>query len=153
MVKLISFILQLVLLKKSFSKTSTSFEYIERAGEKARGYFLFSVGCLIGVLFLLIAMVVAIIAVGLQIEQTGGISFSGLMISATLFLGVSIFTFIISSILLIVQKQKMLERLRAKEREQASHSQFMPLIEEILKQVLMNLNQSKKHPPQENQSP
>lgn len=144
MVKLISFVLQLILLKKSFSKTASPLDYVERTAEKARGYFLFSIGCLIGLFFLLMAVVVAIIAVGLQIEQHGTLSFSGLMISASLFLAVSIFVFIISSILLVIQKQKMLERIREKEREQASHSQVMPLIEEILKHILSNLNQTKK---------
>lgn len=144
MVKVISFILQLVLLKKSFSKTTSPLDYLERTSEKARGYFLFSIGCLIGLFFLLIAVVVAIIAVGLQIEQHGTLSFSGLMISACLFLAISIFIFIVSSILLVVQKQKMLERLREKEKEQASQSQVLPLVEEILKHILMNLNQGKK---------
>lgn len=118
-------------------------DYIERASEKARGYFLFSIGCLIGLFFLLIAVVVAIIAVGLQIEQHGTLSFSGLMISASLFLAISVFIFIISSILLVIQKQKMLERIREKEREQAAQSQVMPLVEEILKHILTNLSQGK----------
>lgn len=145
MTKLISFILQIILLKKSFTKTASPLDYIERTGEKARGYFLFSVGCLIGMIFLLIAMVVAIIGVGLQIEQHGSVSFGGLMISATIFLAVAVFIFIISSILLVVQKQKMLERIRAKEREQSSmSSQLTPLVEEILKQILVNLSQPKK---------
>lgn len=143
MVKFISFVLQLILLKKSFSKSASPLDYIERTSEKARGYFLFSIGCLIGLFFLLIAVVVAIIAVGLQIEQHGTLSFNGLMISASLFLAVSIFVFIISAILLVIQKQKMLERIREKEREQATHSQVMPLIEEILKHILSNLSQGK----------
>jgi len=151
MVKLISFILQLILLKKSFSKTASPLDYIERTSEKARGYFLFSIGCFIGLFFLLIAVVVAIIAVGLQIEQHGTLSFSGLMISASLFLAISVFVFIISSILLVIQKQKMLERIREKEKEQASQSHLMPLVEEILKQILSNLSQNKKsHSREEN---
>lgn len=145
MTKLISFILQVILLKKSFTKTASPLDYLERTGEKARGYFLFSVGCLIGMIFLLIAIVVAIIGVGLQIEQHGSVSFSGLMISATIFLAIAVFIFIVSSILLVVQKQKMLERIRAKEREQSSmSSQLTPLVEEILKQILVNLSQPKK---------
>lgn len=151
MMKLISFALQMLLLKKSFSKTASPLDYIERTGEKARGYFLFSIGCLIGMIFLLIALVVAVIAVGLQIEQNGTISFTGLMISATIFLALSVFIFIVSSILLVIQKQKMLERIRAKEREQASMgSHISPLVEEILKQILVNLaDKSKKSSSQE----
>jgi len=152
MVKFISFILQMVLLKKSFSKTASPLDYIERAGEKARGYFLFSLGCMIGLFFLLIAMVVAIIAVGLQIEQHGTLSFSGLMISASLFLAISFFIFIVSSILLVIQKQKMLELIRAKEKEQSASSHLMPLVEEILKQILQNLNQPKKQPSKDDSS-
>lgn len=152
MVKFIPFILQILLLKKSFSKTTSPLDYIERTGEKARGYFLFSIGCSIGLFFLLIAIVVAIIAVGLQIEQHGTLSFNGLMISSSIFLAISVFVFIISSILLVIQKQKMLERIRTKEREQASQSQFMPLLEEILKQILLNLSQSKKQPPKNEDS-
>lgn len=145
MSKIISFILQMILLKRSFSKTISPLDYLEKTKEKARGYFLFSIGCLIGMIFLLISAIVAIIAVGLQTEQPAGISFSGLMISASIFLAVSIFIFIISSILLVIQKQKMLERLQAKEREQASMgSQITPLLEEILKQILINLSQDKK---------
>lgn len=144
MVKFISVILQIILLKKSFSKTASPLDYIENKVEKARGYFLFSIGCTIGLLFLLIAMVVAIIAIGLQIEQHGTLSFSGLMISASLFLAIAVFVLIVSSILLVIQKQKMLERIRVKEKEQSSGSHFMPLVEEILKQILLNLNQPKK---------
>jgi hypothetical protein len=143
--KLISFILQMIVLKKSFAKTVNPMDYLEKTGEKARGYFLFSIGCLLGMIFLLIALVVAIIAVGLQIEQHGAISFNGLMISAAIFLALSVFVFIISSILLVIQKQKMLERIREKEREMASHSHITPLVEEILKQILVNLSQPKKN--------
>lgn len=152
MVKFISFVLQLILLKKSFSKTASPLDYIERTSEKARGYFLFSIGCLVGVFFLLVAAVVAILAVGLQIEQHGTLSFNGLMISASLFLALSIFIFIVSSILLVIQKQKMLERIREKEREQATHSQVMPLIEEILKHILSNLSQGKSTSSREEKS-
>ncbi len=152
MVKLITFILQLVLLKKSFVKTASPLDYIERTSEKARGYFLFSIGCLIGLLFLLIAVVVSIIAVGIQIEQHGSISFSGLMISASLFLAISVFVFLVSSVVLVIQKQKMLERIREKEKENASQSQVLPLVEEILKHILTNLNQGKKNSSREENS-
>lgn len=143
MAKLISFILQIVLLKRSFSKTTSPLDYVERASEKARGYFLFSIGSIIGLIFLLISIVVAIISIGLQIEQHGVINFSGLMISASIFFAISLFSFFVSSILLVIQKQKMLEKQREREREQASQSQVMPLVEEILKQLLNNLSQGK----------
>lgn len=144
MIKLISVVLQMLLLKKSFSKVASPFEYIERTGEKARGYFLFTLGCLVATLFLVISFVVAVIEVGLQIEKHGSLSFSGLMISASIFLGISIFLYVVSSIVLVIQKQKMLDRQRQHEQETASKSHITPLIEEILKQVLMNLSEKKK---------
>jgi hypothetical protein len=150
MVKLISFVFQMILLKKSFSKTAAPFEHLERAAIKARGYFLFTIGCAISLVFLTLSLVVAIISVGLQIEKNGGISFSGLMISAAIFLAVSIFLFMISSILLVLQKQKMFDRLQSQVIEQATGSTITPLVEEILKQFLKNLTdkkaQKKKEP-------
>ncbi len=146
MIKIISFLFQMALLKKSYSRSPSPLDYIEKTGEKARGYFLFSIGCLVGAIFLLIALVVAIIGMGLQIEQHGNVSFTGLMISATIFLVISIFVFIVSSILLVIQKQKMLERMRAKEREQGNGTHVTPLLEEILKQILFNLASKRKSP-------
>lgn len=132
--------------------SSTPSDYMERTGEKARGYFLFWVGCLIGMIFLLIALVVGIIGVGLQIEQHGAVSFTGLMISATIFAGISILVFIVSAILMVAQKQKLQERQRARERQQATGSHIAPLFEDILKQILMNLVQKKKAPDHERSS-
>lgn len=149
MIKLLSFALQIFLLKKSFSNTTSPTEFIERSTEKARGYFLFSVGCLIGVIFLLVAIVVAILSIGLQIENDGGIAFTGLMISASLFLAIGVFVFVVSTILLLLQKQKMLELQRAQEKEQFSGTGIAPLVEQILKQILSNISDKKKSQPKE----
>ena len=129
----------MALLKKSFARTSSPLDYVERTGEKARGYLWFSIGCVIGAIFLMIAVVVSIIGLGLQIEQRGSVSFTGLMISATIFAVISAFVFIISSIVFVIQKQKMLERLRVKEQEHSPTGHIAPLVEEILKQFLSNL--------------
>lgn len=145
MFKVISFVAQLLMLKKTLTKSSSALDYVEKTSERVRGYFLFSVGSVIAVIFLMIALVVAIIGVGLQIEQHGFVSFNGLMISSTIFLVISVIVFLISAILLSVQKQKMAERLRLKE-EMASSSSIKPLMEEILKQILVNLTSPKQKP-------
>ena len=110
MVKWISFAIQLLALKKTFTQSTSAMEYVERSAQTARSYFLFTIGCIIASLFLLISLVVAIIGVGLQIENSGTISFTGLMISAVLFLVISVFFYILSAIALIMQKQRLSER-------------------------------------------
>lgn len=143
MFKIISFVAQVLMLKKTLTKSSSALDYIEKTSERVRGYFLFSVGCVIAVIFLMVALIVAIIGIGTQIEQHGFVSFNGLMISATIFLVISVVIFIISAVLLSVQKQRMAERLRLKE-EMAASSSMKPLMEEILKQILVNLTTPKQ---------
>ena len=145
MVKWISFAIQLLALKKTFTQSTSAMEYVERSAQTARSYFLFTIGCIIASLFLLISLVVAIIGVGLQIENSGTISFTGLMISAVLFLVISVFFYILSAIALIMQKQRLSERRRLAEQAKASASGVSHLFEEILKQILNNLS-TPKHP-------
>ncbi len=153
MFKLLSFGLQLFALKKTFTKSTSAIEFVERSAETARSYFLFTIGCVVASLFLLISLVVAVIGAGLQIEQSGTISFTGLMLSATLFLVISVFFYMISTVALIIQKQKRIERQRLAEKARASESGVTPLIEEILKQVLVNLAKPKDQPREAHSSP
>ena len=150
MFKWISFALQIFALKKTFTKSTSAIELVERRIEAARSYFLFTIGCIVASLFLLIALVVAVIGIGLQIENSGAISFTGLMISATIFLVISVFFYVISVVALIIQKQRRLERQRIIEEARASESGVSPLIEEILKQILTNLSKPKE-PKEKNQ--
>lgn len=138
MLKLISVVIEIFMFKKSITKSASVVAYFEKTVEQARGYFLFSIGCVISLLFLMIALVVAVIGIGLQIEQHGSVSFSGLMISATLFVIIAAFTFLVSIVHLILQKQKMAVRQQIQEQQTASSS-VMPLVEQILKQILVNL--------------
>lgn len=147
MFKWVSFALQLFALKKTFTKSTSAIEFVEQSVATARSYFLFALGCVVASVFLLIALVVAIIGAGLQIEHSGGISFTGLMISAALFLGISIFFYVISTVALIIQRQKRIERQRSVEKKRASESGVAPLLEEILKQVLVNLAKPKEPKP------
>lgn len=144
MFKWIAFGLQILALKKTFSKSNSAIEFVERSVDSARSYFVFTIGCVVASTFLLIAVVVAIIGAGLQIEKSGFISFTGLMISAALFLAISIFFYVISTIALVIQRQKRLERQRDTERERASETGMAPLLEEILKQILTNLAKPKE---------
>lgn len=144
MFKWISFILQIVALKKTFTKSTSAIELIERRIEAARSYFLFTIGCVVASLFLLISLVVAVIGAGLQIENNGAISFTGLMISAAIFLAISFFFYFISTLALIIQKQKRLERQRIIEEARTKDSGIAPLVEEILKQILTNLEKPKE---------
>ncbi len=143
MFKLLSFALQLLALKNTFTKSNSAIEFVERNVQTARSYFLFTVGCIVASVFLLISVIVAIIGAGLQIEHNGGISFTGLMISASLFLAISMFFYFISMIALSVQKQKQLERQRSAEQSRKSEPGVAPLLEEILKQILKNLAKPK----------
>ena len=143
MFKLMSFALQLFALKKTFTKSNSAIEFVERSVQSARSYFLFTVGCIVASVFLLIALVVSIIGAGLQIEHNGAISFTGLMISAALFLAISVFFYFISMIALVVQRQRQLERQRAAEHARTSEAGVAPLLEEILKQILKNLAKPK----------
>jgi large-conductance mechanosensitive channel len=145
MFKVISFVAQLLMLKKTLTKSSSALDYIEKASDRVRGYFLFAVGTVIAVIFLLVALIVTVIGIGTQIEQHGYVSFNGLMISATIFLVIAVVIFLISVILLSVQKQKMAERKRLKE-QMAEQSSMKPLMEEILKQILVNLTTPKSNP-------
>ena len=138
-----SFALQLFALKKTFTKSNSAIEFVERSVQSARSYFLFTIGCIVASVFLLIALVVAIIGAGLQIEHSGAISFTGLMISAALFLAISVFFYFISMIALVLQRQKRIERQRLAEQARASEPGVAPLLEEILKQVLTNLAKPK----------
>lgn len=144
MFKWLSFGLQLFALKKTFTKSTSAVEFVERSVETARSYFLFTIGCIVASLFLLISLVVAIIGIGLQIENSGGVSFTGLMISATLFLAISVFFYVISTVALVIQKQKRFERQRLVEQQRASESGIAPVVEEILKQILVNLAKPKE---------
>lgn len=146
MFKWISFALQLFALNKTFNKSSSAIEFVERSVETARSYLLFSIGCIVASLFLLIALVVAVIGAGLQIEQSGSISFTGLMISAALFFAISLFFYILSTIALVIQRQKRIERQRMAEQARASEGGIASLLEEILKQILKNLGTPKAAP-------
>lgn len=134
---------QLFAMKKSFSKTHSAVDYVEENLTKARGYFVFTIGCVVASLFLLISVVVAIISAGLQIEKQGFLSFSGLMISASIFFAIAIVGYLISFISLSIQKQKMLERARLKEQLRNEHAPLNHWVEEILKQILTNVTKSK----------
>ncbi len=151
MVKWISFALQLLALKKTFTQSSSALDYVQKTAQAARSYFLFTLGCIVASVFLLISLVVAIIGVGLQIESTGTISFTGLMISAVLFLAISIFFFVISSVALVIQKQRLIEKQRLAEQARAKEPSLGHFIEEILKQILVNLAQPKKPTPEADQ--
>lgn len=144
MFKWISFVIQVVALKKTFTKSTSAIELVERRIEAARSYFLFTIGCIVASLFLLISLVVAVIGAGLQIENSGAISFTGLMISASIFLAISFFFYFISTLALIIQKQKRLERQRIVEQTRSSESGIAPLVEEILKKILTNLDKPKE---------
>lgn len=146
MLKWILFASQMLALKKSFTKSASAFNYVEHAIERARGYFLFSIGCVLSGLFLFVALIVSVIGIGLQTEQHGSISFSGLMISATIFLGIAGVFFLLSVLLLILQKQKILEKKKVQEEEQKSHHPLAPWLEEVLKQILANLAKPKSPP-------
>ncbi len=143
MFKLISFALQIFALKKTFTNSNSAIEFFERSVQTARNYFLFTIGCIVASVFLLIALVVAIIGIGLQIEHSGAISFTGLMISAAIFFAISLFFYFISVIALVVQRQKQLERQRAAEHARTSETGVATLLEEILKQILKNLAKPK----------
>ena len=146
MLKWILFASQMLALKKSFSKSASAFNYVEHTIERARGYFLFSIGCVVSGLFLMASMIVAVIGIGLQTEQHGTISFSGLMISAAILLALSIGFFLLSLLVLIFQKQKISEKKKAQVEEQKAHHPIQPWIEEVLKQVLVNLTKPKSSP-------
>ena len=145
MTKWISLALQILMWKKSLTKSASAMEYVERVAEQARGYFLFMVGAIVSAVFLLTSLITAVISVGLQIEQKGEVGFSGLMISASIFLAIALVVFAISSVLLVVQKQKMEERKRLREQQNNSNTMW-PLVEEVLKQVLVNLSKPKPAP-------
>ena len=144
MFKWISFALQIFALKKTFTKSTSAIELVERRIEIARSYFLFTIGCIVASLFLLIALVVAVIGAGLQIENNGAVSFTGLMISATIFLTISVFFYVISVVALVIQKQRRLERQRIIEQARSADSGMASLVEEILKQILTNLAKPKE---------
>ena len=150
MIKWISFILQMLMLKKSFSKSMSTLEYVQRTADRARGYFLFTVGAAVSALFFMTSLIVAVIGIGLQIEQQGYVRFSGLMVSATIFLILALGIFFISLILLGFQKKKIAEEIMARQK-QSSTSSLMPMLEEILKQILVNLANPK--PPVETERP
>ena len=152
MLKWILFASQMLALKKSFSKSASAFNYVEHTIERARGYFLFSIGCVVSGLFLMASIIVAVIGIGLQSEQHGTISFSGLMISATILLALATGFFLLSLLVLILQKQKILEKKKAQDEEQKSHHSIQPWFEEVLKQVLVNLAKPKSPPKSQAQS-
>ena len=145
MIKWISFALQMFMLKKSFTKSVSTLEYVQRTADRVRGYFLFAMGSAISAIFLVTGLVVAVIGIGLQIEQQGYVKFSGLMISATIFFILALGIFFISLILLGFQKKKMAEEILARQK-QSSSSALVPMFEEILKQILMNLSTPKPAP-------
>lgn len=139
MIKWVTFILQILALRKSFTESASAIDYAKSTMEKARGYFLYSLGCIVASLFFLISVTVAVIGVGLQLEQRGNLSFSGLMVSAVIFFGISVFFFVVSFLALLIEKQKLLEKQTFKDQKTGSSSQVSPLLEEILKQILINL--------------
>lgn len=138
MFKIISIILQALVLKNSFNKSVSALDNIEKTVDKVRGYAVFTIGCIMGCFFFMMALIVAVISIGLQIQNTGSVSFTGLMISSAIFLIISAFIFIMSFIILAVQKNKIEQKMREKERL-ASSSSVGNLVEEILKQILVNL--------------
>lgn len=146
MIKWITFALQLLMLKKSFTRSVSTMDYIQQTAERARGYFLFAIGSSVSALFLMTSLIVAVIGVGLQIEQQGEIQFSGLIVSATIFMILSLTIFLVSLVLLGFQKKKMAEEILAKSK-QTSQTALGPLLEEILKQILLNLSQSQSQKP------
>ncbi|MFZ3230663.1 MAG: hypothetical protein WA160_10700 [Pseudobdellovibrio sp.] len=139
MLKIISLVLQLILLKKSFTKQTLITQHLDSAVCKAKMYFLVSLCGFISLLFLIISCVVAIISVGLQLDQRGSISFTGLMFSASIFCLIGVLAFVLSLVILFYQKYKIaiMEKEKQKKAEAGS---LMPMVEDFIKQIFSNLS-------------
>lgn len=141
MVKLISFLLQLLLLRKNIQQQQ-AMAFAQSKVHKAKGYAFAGVGSFFAIFFLVVAIVVAIIDLGLQLDRNGDVHFSGLMISSVIFVGLSVILFALGWIPLFAGSKP--EEPPA---QTAATDPWLALAEEFLTEVLKQLNGEKKSDP------
>ena len=88
--KWLSLLLQLALFRKNWLESRSMMEAGQAVAEKSKRVAIISAGMLFALVFFMGAIFVAVIELGLQIDRGAGIHYSGLMISATVFLALGL---------------------------------------------------------------
>ena len=93
----ISLLLQFVNLRRNLDESKAIIEAAQAMAAKGKRYLVSLVGILFALFFLLAGFMLAIIELGMQWEASTFFHFSGLLISSTVFLGIGLIFFTISS--------------------------------------------------------
>lgn len=123
MIKILSLFFEFFFIRKSLQKAHSLIEYVEQSATKLKLNVYFVAAAAASGLFLFTALVVGVIDLGLQWEQTGGLRFSGLMLSTSIFAALALGIFLVSSFVLKAQEEKM-ERERAASKQQQKERQM-----------------------------
>lgn len=89
--KWITLVLQLALFRKNWLESQSMMQAGQAMAEKSKRVAIVMIGGFFATLFFISAVIVAVIELGNQIERGAKIYYSGLMISATIFVGIGIF--------------------------------------------------------------
>jgi hypothetical protein len=137
--KLFVVVLQFLLLRLNGISALSLLSGAEQLNRRVKGFAVFSICIGTTLTFALIAVVVAVIGIGLQMEHKGYVSFSGLMISATIFAGLSLVAAVTG---FVYSKVKA-----ARSKHQNEWVKILvPLVEEILQKILVRLSENEKDP-------
>lgn len=137
MMKWIGLAIQLLLIKKSVDKTKLSLGQLEKAAFYFKKFLCFFVGIFFSSLFMIVAIVVAILDFGLQLDRSGGVVMSGLMYSALIFFGISLSLGLLSVLYLYLSRRHA-PVVVADEFSSPPAMQWLDVADSLLKTLLKN---------------
>jgi hypothetical protein len=142
-------ILQVLSLRKSMHESHALIEAAHAMAERAKRFLISFLGVFFAAIFLFSGFLVAVIELGLQIDRDGHISFSGLMISATILFA---FGFVLTLFSLLLAVAHPPPPKKPVEREPSREDKIKELIEEFLVVFLTQLA-TKRNAPSDPEKP
>ena len=134
-----SLFLRLFMARKAFQQTESLQETAAALAEKGKRYILAAMLLAFAGLFFFSALMVAVINLGLQLEHDGALSYSGLMISASVFAGIACALALIGALLWNRKKAEAPVEVKSSPAE----GKVKELLEEFLVSFLSQLAGSK----------
>lgn len=139
----ISLLLQLLALRKTAHHSSAMLDAAKNMAERGKRTFVSVMVLVMSGLFFFSALLVAVIDLGLQIDRDGALSYSGLMISATILLVIGLLLVVVSMLVNRASAPPPPPPPRSSEREE----KIKELLENFLIGFLTKMTAKKAPPP------
>jgi putative copper export protein len=131
----ISLILQFLSLRKSMQESRAMIEALQNALERAKRFLMGFLGIFFAAVLLFSGFLVAVIELGLQIDRDGHLSYSGLMVSATILFALGLILALLS--LLLARSHR--GAVEPEPRQESREDKIRELVEEFLVVFLTQL--------------